>query len=77
MKASRLRLVLISVPDEGGGIPPEKMANIFSDPLTPEKEFVPHGLRLGLPLAKGLTELQGGNLLAENAVACSVKDTHT
>lgn len=58
--------VLISVTDEGGGIPPEKMANIFSDPLTPEKEFVPHGLRLGLPLAKGLTELQGGNLLAEN-----------
>lgn len=57
--------VLFSVADEGGGIPPEALDRIFSAPFAGEPDFSPHGLRLGLPLAKLLAEKQGGRLLVE------------
>ena len=40
---------------------------LFSAPFATTPDFTPHGLRLGLPLAKLLAEKQGGRLLAESS----------
>ena len=59
--------VLFSVSDEGGGIDPNTLDGIFTAPFAAEDDFSPHGLRIGLPLAKLLAEKQGGRLLAESS----------
>ena len=58
--------LLFSVADEGEGIAPEALDAMFAAPFTETPDFMPHGLRLGLPLAKLLAEKQGGRLLVEN-----------
>ena len=58
--------LLFSVADEGEGIAPEALDGIFDAPFAETPDFTPHGLRLGLPLAKLLAEKQGGRLMAEN-----------
>ncbi|MBI1790298.1 MAG: CHASE3 domain-containing protein [Acidobacteria bacterium] len=62
----RLRL---QVRDTGPGIPPEKIARLFSlfDRLGAERSGV-EGTGMGLVLAKGLTELMGGRIGAESRV---------
>ena len=56
--------LLISIKDTGIGIPPEHLERVLSpfeqvaDPLTTENE----GTGLGLPIARALIELHGGNL---------------
>ena len=59
--------ILFSVADEGKGIAPEVLDGIFSAPFKETPGFAPHGLQLGLPLAKLLAEKQGGRLLAESS----------
>ena len=58
--------ILFSVADEGGGIDSEHLDGMFDAPFTTETSFTPHGLRLGLSLAKLLAEKQGGRLMVEN-----------
>ena len=62
----RLRLL---VRDTGPGIPPEKLARLFSlfDRLGAERSSV-EGTGMGLVLAKGLTELMGGQIGVESRV---------
>ena len=56
--------LVISIKDTGIGIPPEHLERVLSpfeqvaDPLTKENE----GTGLGLPIARALIELHGGNL---------------
>ena len=58
--------LLFSVVDEGEGISPQALDDMFAAPFAETPDFTPHGLRLGLPLAKLLAEKQGGRLLAES-----------
>ena len=58
---------LITVLDQGSGIPEEKLAQLLETPLSSvHAEPAPHGLGLGLPLAKAMAEGMGGRLLLEN-----------
>ncbi|MBT5048645.1 MAG: PAS domain S-box protein, partial [Rhodospirillaceae bacterium] len=58
----------VSVSDTGNGIPAEKMAVILEPfgqaDMTLQRQF--EGTGLGLPLAKGMTELHGGSLTIES-----------
>lgn len=61
------RQVLLTVQDQGGGIPQEKLDYLLSTPLVHcRPEATPHGLGLGLPLARALAEGLGGSLLLES-----------
>ncbi|MBK8021571.1 MAG: sensor histidine kinase KdpD [Chloroflexi bacterium] len=59
------RTIMISVEDEGSGIPPDKMDTIFEKfyrlPGAPTG-----GTGLGLSISRGLVEAHGGTLTAEN-----------
>jgi len=55
-------MLAISVGDNGCGIPPENMPQIF-EPLFSTKA---HGIGLGLPLSKNLVESNGGRIWAES-----------
>ena len=57
--------ILFRIADEGEGIASEYMDEMFSAVLSPERDFSPHGMRIGLPLARLLAEAQDGMLLAE------------
>ncbi len=56
--------VLLTVADDGCGIPPEQMELIYERYLHPERtDPLPHGLGLGLPLCRRIAEGHGGRLL--------------
>ena len=60
---------VISVDDDGEGIPPEILQNVFSryaTRLTPGHLSQPIGCGLGLSVAKGIAELHGGALVIES-----------
>ncbi|CAN7264477.1 ATP-binding protein [Pseudoduganella sp. LjRoot289] len=59
---------VIEVRDNGIGIPPEQLDNIFSmfSQLTPAMERAPGGLGIGLALTRGLVELHGGRASAHS-----------
>lgn len=60
---------VISIDDKGDGIPAELMGNIFSryeEPLGPETLSHPSTGGLGLGIARGLAEKQGGALIIES-----------
>lgn len=57
--------VVISVRDTGPGIPPDDVAHVF-DRYWQAKRADRRGIGLGLPIAKGLVEAQGGRLWVES-----------
>lgn len=69
--------VEFAIRDEGPGIPPEKLATIFdrfSQAGGSERKGRGHGL--GLAIAKGIAELHGGTVTAQNRdVGCEFKIT--
>jgi len=69
--------IAVSVADNGIGIPEKKLASVFKpfekieDSMTRTRE----GIGLGLSIAKGLSELHGGELLLESTVGAGTKVT--
>lgn len=57
--------VVISVRDTGPGIPPDDVPHVF-DRYWQAKRSDRRGIGLGLPIAKGLVEAQGGKLWVES-----------
>lgn len=61
--------VLLSVEDNGCGIPEDRLTSLFDRYLrTDFKDPQPYGLGLGLPLCRRLAEGHGGTLMAESRV---------
>ena len=59
--------VIISLDDDGSGIPPEMLANIFSVPdYTSSLVLHPSGNGLGLYISYGITQLHKGVILIES-----------
>jgi signal transduction histidine kinase len=58
----------ISVTDEGVGIAPELLPQVFSGPAEPGGRATPTGSGLGLYLSRGLIELHEGHIAADSAV---------
>ena len=60
--------VAISVADEGRGIPPEMLSQLFSrySRLGPDRGSSTEGSGLGLAICKGLVEAHGGRIWAES-----------
>ena len=64
--------VAVSVTDEGRGIPPERLAQLFrryADTAGPDGGREAMGFGLGLVICKGLVEAHGGRIRAESAGA--------
>ncbi|MHB9134705.1 MAG: sensor histidine kinase [Armatimonadota bacterium] len=57
---------LLAVQDTGRGLTPEEMPGIFTRYRQPHLDPSSEGLGIGLALAKGLTELHGGRILASS-----------
>jgi len=55
----------VSIADTGPGIPPEKLKGIFDKFFTTK----PHGIGLGLSIARTIVETYGGQIWAENRAA--------
>ncbi|MFN0091675.1 MAG: sensor histidine kinase [Acidimicrobiales bacterium] len=61
-------VAVITVADEGGGVPPEHLERIFELGFTGDEARTPRGgAGLGLAIARGLVEAHGGELRVENA----------
>ncbi|OQY26365.1 MAG: hypothetical protein B6I38_11460 [Anaerolineaceae bacterium 4572_5.1] len=60
--------VLISIQDNGRGIPPEKLDKIFEDFYQVENHLIREsgGLGVGLSIARKIVELHGGKIWAES-----------
>ncbi len=65
--------VVVSLTDNGPGIPPEALPHLF-DPFFTTKE-VGQGTGLGLSISYGIIERHGGRLLADNAPAGGARFT--
>ena len=61
--------VAISVADEGRGVPPDRLAHLFSKHLGADPGRSGRGSGLGLAICKGLVEAHGGRIWAESAGA--------
>ena len=61
--------VAVSVSDEGEGVAPERLAQLFSRHAEPRKHDRAGGTGLGLAICKGLVEAHGGRIWAESAGA--------
>ena len=61
--------VLLQVSDTGCGIPAEQIEDVFRLYALPQRiDQTPHGLGLGLPLARQVAERHGGQLLLDSKV---------
>jgi two-component system sensor histidine kinase KdpD len=58
--------VLISVADEGIGIPPEDLEKVFDKFYRVQRKVTPPGTGLGLAIARGIVEAHNGRIWAEN-----------
>lgn len=59
--------VEVAVADTGSGVPPEQMSHIFDRFWQSERSSIrTRGAGLGLPIAKGIVEAHGGQLVAES-----------
>lgn len=69
--------VAVSVADNGIGIPEKKLANVFKpfEKIEDSMTRTCEGIGLGLSIAKGLSELHGGELLLESTVGEGTKVT--
>ena len=61
--------IAISVADEGRGVAPERLAQLFDKHAGGANDGVPAGHGLGLAICKGLVEAHGGRICAESAGA--------
>lgn len=60
--------IVLSVNDSGAGIPPEKLATIFSEFRTKDASLTtPDGAGFGLSVALGIAEMHGGTIVVESA----------
>jgi two-component system phosphate regulon sensor histidine kinase PhoR len=73
------RLVMISVSDEGPGIPDEDLSRVFERFYRVDKSRArdPGGTGLGLAIVKHLVELHGGSVAAENRPSGGARFTMT
>jgi len=55
---------VVSVSDEGSGIPPDQLETVFEPFRQLHRQQVSHGLGLGLALVRGIAELHGGEVSA-------------
>jgi signal transduction histidine kinase len=60
--------VWIAVSDEGIGIEPDRLPDIFSGPAGAGGKVTPSGTGLGLYLSRGLIELHGGSITVESVL---------
>ena len=61
--------VTVSVRDEGRGVAPERLAQLFNKHAGAGEDGAPAGHGLGLAICKGLVEAHGGRIRAESAGA--------
>jgi signal transduction histidine kinase len=61
--------VLVSVNDNGEGIPPEQLPHVFDRffQVSSTRLGIRHGAGLGLPIARGIVEAHGGTIWIESA----------
>jgi two-component system, OmpR family, sensor kinase len=60
--------VMISIRDEGAGLPPDKLEHVFDRFYRGDDHLLVTGVGLGLPIAKSLAEGQGGTISMESEV---------
>ena len=58
-------IVVVTVRDEGPGIPPDQLPHVF-DRYWQSARTGRHGVGLGLPIAKGIVEAHGGRIWVES-----------
>ncbi|MEG0570945.1 MAG: HAMP domain-containing sensor histidine kinase [Oscillospiraceae bacterium] len=58
--------ILISIADDGIGISPENLKKIFIPFFMNDDNYSARGLGLGLPIAKAIVELHGGNIMVNS-----------
>lgn len=65
--------VTVTVTDQGSGIPPERLPDIFRPFFTTKEQ----GLGMGLAISRSLVEAYAGTLTAENLPGCGARFTVT
>jgi two-component system sensor histidine kinase VicK len=69
-------MVVITVQDEGRGIPQENLDTIWDVMIQAERQkYEQQGVGMGLPIVKQITRLHGGSILLESQVGQGTRVT--